>query len=255
MSAALPGLAALTAGSVVALLLVGSPGRDAVAAPDTVAPSLSVHQAFRFVVGEQLSDSGPSPRIRVRATWVRSDPSGVCAQRVVVRDLAKASSSATTLRPGRDASFVPLDAVVGHRYRVEVRATDCAGNETTRTRTLSVRLLQESDGPVYLDDADAPWNIERRPQASGGAWAFHQGQVVVFAATRSIALVGATGPGRGAAQVTSVSGTPTWLDLDGEPRARVVVFQERWDELSDAEQPVLELLMEAPVVVDAVLLG
>ena len=255
MSAAVPGLAALAVASLVALLLVGSPGRDAAAAADTLPPSLSVHPAFQFVTGERLADTGPSPLIRVRATWIRSDPSGVCAQRVTVRDLARPAASATTVRPGRSASGVPVDAVVGHRYRVEVRVSDCAGNETTRTRTLAVRMLQESDRQVYLDEFDAPWNVEQRPQASGGAWAFHPGQVVVFAPARSVALVSATGPGRGSAEVTGHSGSSASLDLTGAPRTRLVVFSDRWDDRTDDGTPVLEVLMDSAIVVDAVLLG
>lgn len=241
----------LLAAALAASLATGL--APAAAAVDVTGPSLEVHPGLRFVDGAQLSSAGASPSVLARVTWTRTDRSGVCAQRVQVRDLDR-SGSARTIHPGKGARHVSLQVVVDHRYRVEVRATDCAGNETVRARTVSARLLQENSNRLFLESEDGTWDVEQRPRASGGAWALDEGQVVVFEAARSIALVGATGPGRGSATVTSVS-TSAEVDADGPARTRVVVFQDRWEELTEADAPVLEVLTRAPFVVDAVLVG
>ncbi len=241
-------------GLLVATAVAGSLATGlgpAAAAADMSGPSLDVHPGLRFVEGTQLSNAGPAPSVRARVTWTRADASGICAQRVQVRDLDRAGS-ARTIHPGKGARHVALDVVVGHRYRVEVRAVDCAGGSTTRTRTFSARLLQENS--LYLDPEGGVWTIERRRQASGGAWAFGEGQVVVFEAARSVALVGATGPGLGSAEITSIS-TRAEVDAGGPARSRVVLYQDRWDELTEVDAPVLEVLTRAPFVVDAVLIG
>jgi hypothetical protein len=238
-------------GTVLAIAISGSLSSGSAAAADTGGPTLDVHPGLRFVEGAQLSGTGPNATVRVRVTWTRADSSGICRQRLRVTDLV--TSEVRHLTVTRGAHHRGLDFVVDRAYRVRVTVTDCAGNSTRQAGRYVAQLFQENT--AYLD-ADVEWTSLARSTASGGT--LIKGslgtQAVMFGAGRSIALIAATAPGRGTAEIASRN-TYGEVDLDAPRRPRVVVYQDRWLELTDYDNVLMEVLPNGPFVIDAYLIG
>lgn len=243
-------LSSLVIGALVVTLL-GSTATSQAAAPDTAGPSVDLHPGLRFVVGAQLSGTGTKATIRARVTWTRSDPSGICGQRLRVTDLATSRVRHLTVPKGD--RHRGLDLLVDRAYRIRVKVTDCAGNSTRQAGVYEAQLFQESN--AFLE-ADVEWKSIERSSASGGTVIRGRAgtQAVMFGAARSIALVGETAPGRGTAEVASRNSFGQ-INSQGPWRPRVVLYQDRWLELTDYDSVLMEVLPNDTFVIDAYLLG
>jgi hypothetical protein len=241
----------LVVGAMFACLFSGSVFSGSAAATDSAGPALNLHPGLRFVVGRQLSDSGPHATVRARVTWTRSDASGICRQRVRVRALDTDVVRKRIVPVG--VTRQGFDFVVDRAYRVNVKITDCAGNSTRKSGRYEAKLLQETTAVLDLSD---PWDIVARRSASGGALASGESgtQAVLFGAARSVALVTQTAPGAGTAEISSWN-THGVVSLDKPQRARVVVYQDRWRDLTAQDNVLMEVLPSGPFVVDAFLVG
>lgn len=246
-----PILASFLLSAVAASLFTGGVLSGSAAAPDAEGPSLDVHPGLRFVVGAQLSSSGPQASIRARVTWTASDSSGICRQRVRIRDLDTDIVRRWIVPVA--AQRAGFDFVVDRAYRVNVKVIDCAGNSSQQTRIYQAQLLQES--AAFLDPPEA-WTQVLRDSASAGTLVRGDAgaQAVLFGAARSVALIAETSPGRGTAEVSSRN-DHALVDLDQPYRARVVVYQDRWRVPTGSDNVLMEVLPIGTTVLDAYLIG
>lgn len=189
---------------------------------DTVRPSAS---APGWAHLHRALDKG---RVAVRVSWAAADDrSGVAASEVGLQvDGGRWTRHATTSGRLADLLLSP-----GHTYRLRVRAIDRAGNVGPWMTGASFRLRSVSQASSLVHYAGV-WSTASGPAWWGGTtrWSSRPGAIASFTATgRSMAWVGAVGPGRGRA-IVSINGVDVaTVDLSSPvTRTQVVVWSAGW---------------------------
>lgn len=164
----------------------------------------------------------------VRLTWSGSDSGSGIERYEVARSTDGGGWIAAATTHGASAT---VPAATGHAYRFRIRAVDWAGNvgAWATGSTFHLSGWSEASSSVHLSSS---WTIHRDPSWWGGQERSTKatGATATFSFVgRSFGWVGATGPGRGRAQVFVDGRLVATVDLAAASNhSRRIVFARSW---------------------------
>ena len=257
------------------------------AAVDTTPPSLRLDPAAHYKVGSQVdfvNDPGDGTywQVAYYLKWKATDPSGICSQTLTEQSYDMMGGDADPVL-GENTGTIPI-ASTARTYdfstdesdwergpdRYVVRSTDCAGNTATSGIATTHWGLVDDRGDWWWGDGytgPAPALTFQGNWATSSCTCFANGTThytstagssasVTVGAGRPVALMMATGPGRGSVDIY-VDGkrTKTVSTYASNNRNRIIV----WQGLFGAGQHTIKVVNKATagrprMDIDAILL-
>jgi subtilisin family serine protease len=165
---------------------------------DTIAPTIG-----RPWLGIGSSNPLSGGKFTARAAWPAGKDSTTAIAGYQVRWSVDGGAWGPTTSVGSGARSAGHGFVVGHSYRVQVRARDAAGNWSgwSQAGPFEADLVQDSSTSLTKSGT---WRVSRSGSWSGGTTRFTKGQGASIGRSftgRGIALVAPRGPKRGAARI------------------------------------------------------